>query len=66
MDLATQQVTWLARAGYRAVAMDLRGYGGSDHTPHGYDPLTLAADVAGLIRTLGERRPSSWGTGGAA
>ena len=33
-------------AGYRVVAMDLRGYGGSDHTPHGYDPLTLADDVA--------------------
>ena len=40
-------------AGYRAVAMDMRGYGGSDHTPHGYDPLTLASDVAGVIRTLG-------------
>jgi pimeloyl-ACP methyl ester carboxylesterase len=48
------QLRSLADAGYRAVAMDLRGYGGSDHTPHGYDPLTLADDVAGLIRTLGE------------
>ncbi len=48
------QLVSLAAAGYRAVAMDLRGYGGSDHTPHGYDPLTLAADVAGVIRTLGE------------
>jgi pimeloyl-ACP methyl ester carboxylesterase len=47
------QVVSLADAGYRVVAMDLRGYGGSDHTPHGYDPLTLAGDVAGLIRTLG-------------
>lgn len=50
------QVETLAAAGYRAVAMDLRGYGGSDHTPHGYDPLTLAADVVGLIRTLGEQQ----------
>jgi pimeloyl-ACP methyl ester carboxylesterase len=49
-----RQLVTLAAAGYRAVAMDLRGYGGSDHTPHGYDPLTLAADVAGVIRTLGE------------
>jgi len=48
------QLVSLAAAGYRAVAMDLRGYGGSDHTPHGYDPLTLASDVAGVIRTLGE------------
>jgi len=49
-----RQLVSLAAAGYRAVAMDLRGYGGSDHTPHGYDPLTLAADVAGVIRSLGE------------
>jgi pimeloyl-ACP methyl ester carboxylesterase len=49
-----EQLVTLADAGFRAVAMDLRGYGGSDHTPHGYDPLTLAADVAGVIRTLGE------------
>jgi pimeloyl-ACP methyl ester carboxylesterase len=48
------QLVSLAEAGFRAVAMDLRGYGGSDHTPHGYDPMTLAGDVAGLIRTLGE------------
>lgn len=44
----------LADAGYRAVAIDLRGYGGSDHTPHGYDPFTLSADAAGLVRALGE------------
>ncbi|MBI1378822.1 MAG: alpha/beta fold hydrolase [Frankiales bacterium] len=48
------QLRSLAGDRYRAVAVDLRGYGGSDHTPHGYDPLTLADDVAGLIRTLGE------------
>lgn len=47
------QLPVLAGAGYRAVAMDLRGYGGSDKTPHGYDPITLAGDVAGLIRSLG-------------
>jgi pimeloyl-ACP methyl ester carboxylesterase len=35
--------------------MDLRGYGASDKTPRGYDPMTLAADVAGTIRSLGAR-----------
>jgi pimeloyl-ACP methyl ester carboxylesterase len=43
----------LAEAGYRAIAMDLRGYGGSDHPPEGYDPRTMSADVAGVIRSLG-------------
>ena len=43
----------LADSGYRAIAMDLRGYGGSDHPPEGYDPRTMAADVAGVIRSLG-------------
>ena len=47
------QLTALADAGCRAIAMDLRGYGGSDHPPEGYDPRTLSADVAGLIRSLG-------------
>lgn len=35
--------------------MDLRGYGESDKPPRGYDPLTLAGDVAGVISTLGRR-----------
>lgn len=50
-----RQLQTYADAGYRVVAMDLRGYGGSDHTPHGYDPTTLSRDVAGVIRSLGER-----------
>jgi pimeloyl-ACP methyl ester carboxylesterase len=45
----------LAAAGYRAVAPDLRGYGGSDKPPRGYDAFTLASDVAGIIRSLGSR-----------
>lgn len=49
------QLTSLAAAGYRAIAMDLRGYGGSDHTPRGYDPFTLCQDVASVIECLGER-----------
>ena len=37
----------------RLVAVDLRGYGGSDKPPRGYDGWTLAGDTAGLIRALG-------------
>jgi pimeloyl-ACP methyl ester carboxylesterase len=48
------QLVSLAEAGYRAVAADLRGYGGSDKPPRGYDLITAAADAAGLIRALGE------------
>lgn len=47
------QLPALAEAGYRAVAMDLRGYGASDKPPRGYDTMTTAADVAGVIRSLG-------------
>ena len=66
----------LAEAGYRAVAVDLRGYGASDKPPRGYDLPTLAADAAGLIRALGETgrdrrrarlgRPAGLDDGGAA
>ncbi len=38
----------------RAAAVDLRGYGGSDKPPRGYDLVTLAGDAAGLVRALGE------------
>lgn len=49
------QLVALADAGWRAVAMDLRGYGASDKPPHGYDAQTLAGDVVGVVRALGER-----------
>ncbi|PYC86617.1 alpha/beta hydrolase [Streptomyces tateyamensis] len=48
------QMSALADAGYRAVALDLRGTGGSDRTPRGYDPANLALDITGVIRSLGE------------
>src|SRR5262245_4940699 len=57
------QVRVLADAGFRAVAMDLRGYGASDKPPRGYDGYTMAADVMGLIRALGERQATLAGTG---
>lgn len=50
------QLTALAEAGYRAVAVDLRGYGDSDKPPRGYDGFTLAGDVAGLVKALGAAR----------
>jgi len=49
------QLPALAAAGFRAVAPDLRGYGASDKPPRGYDLPTLSADVAALVRALGER-----------
>ena len=59
------QLSALADAGFTAVAVDLRGYGASDKPPRGYDSFTLAADVAGLIRALGQRQATivghDWG-----
>jgi pimeloyl-ACP methyl ester carboxylesterase len=49
------QLTGLAAAGFRVVAPDLRGYGASDKPPRGYDLPTLSADVAALVRALGEQ-----------
>src|SRR5215218_10243711 len=56
-------LTRLADAGLRAVAVDLRGYGASDKPPRGYDGYTMAADVTGLIRALGERSAMIVGAG---
>jgi pimeloyl-ACP methyl ester carboxylesterase len=47
------QMPALTNAGFRAVAVDLRGYGDSDKPPRGYDGWTLAGDTDGLIRALG-------------
>jgi pimeloyl-ACP methyl ester carboxylesterase len=58
-----RQLPALAEAGYRAVAMDLRGYGGSDKTPRGYDPFTLSGDVAGVVRSLGSATATIVGHG---
>ncbi len=60
------QLTAFAEAGYRAVAMDLRGFGGSDKTPRGYDPTTLARDVIGVIKALGEPNAAVVGHGWGA
>lgn len=60
------QLPALAAMGWRVVAMDLRGYGGSDKTPTGYDPGTLVADVTGVIRSIGERQAVLVGHGWGA
>ncbi|GAB3869173.1 alpha/beta hydrolase [Kibdelosporangium lantanae] len=57
------QLTALSDAGYRAVAVDLRGYGDSDKPPRGYDAWTLAGDAGGLVKALGERRAHIVGHG---
>ncbi|WP_342667858.1 alpha/beta hydrolase [Luteipulveratus mongoliensis] len=57
------QIPALVAAGYRVAAMDLRGYGASDKPPQGYDTFTLAADVAAVIRCLGERSATVVGHG---
>src|SRR6202050_346696 len=59
-----QQLETLAAAGYRAVAADLRGYGGSDKPPRGYDLVTAASDAAGLIRSRGGGNAGVGGHGG--
>lgn len=50
------QIPALAAAGYRVIAPDVRGYGGSDkpHAVEAYDMRTLTADVVGLIDAFGE------------
>lgn len=57
------QLTALSDAGFRAVAVDLRGYGDSDKPPRGYDAWTLAGDVGGLVKALGERKAHIVGHG---
>jgi pimeloyl-ACP methyl ester carboxylesterase len=57
------QLTGLAEHGLRVAAVDLRGYGDSDKPPRGYDLWTLAGDVAGLVRALGEPRAHLVGHG---
>jgi len=51
------QIRPIARAGYRVVAPDMRGYGGSDKPADvtAYDMANLMADVVGIIDALGEQ-----------
>ncbi|OFE18781.1 alpha/beta hydrolase [Humibacillus sp. DSM 29435] len=57
------QMVSLSAAGYRVAAMDLRGFGGSDKPPRGYDSYVATLDVASVIRALGEQRAVVMGQG---
>jgi len=46
----------LVEAGYRVACPDLKGFGRSDAPRRGYDPETLADEIAQLIRNLHARR----------
>jgi pimeloyl-ACP methyl ester carboxylesterase len=50
------QIPFLAKAGYRVAALDVRGYGGSDKPKavEAYAIKEMCADIAGLITALGE------------
>ena len=53
-----EQMEALARSGFRAIAVDLPGYGESQQLPNvlDYRAGALASDLAGLIRALGLSR----------
>lgn len=52
------QIRPLAAAGYRVVAPDVRGYGGSDkpHPVEAYDMKIMMADIIGIIDHFGEEQ----------
>lgn len=51
------QVTALARAGFRAIAPDMRGYGASDRpdSVEAYSVFHIVGDMVALLDALGER-----------
>jgi pimeloyl-ACP methyl ester carboxylesterase len=55
----------LTAAGFRTVALDLRGHGESEQPDHGYDFATVGRDLAAAVGALGLARPvlagHSWG-----
>ena len=52
------QLAALAKAGYRAVAPDMRGYGGTTapDDPTAYTVLHLVGDMVELVKQLGEKQ----------
>jgi pimeloyl-ACP methyl ester carboxylesterase len=57
------QLSALGEAGYRVVAMDLRGHAASDKPPEGNDLPTLTRDVAAVIASLGAAKAHVIGSG---
>jgi pimeloyl-ACP methyl ester carboxylesterase len=61
------QIPALAAAGYRVVAPDLRGYGGTEGPPEreSYTIMHLVGDIVGLVAALGEQQATlighDWG-----
>ena len=58
-----RQLESLANAGYRVVAIDQRGFGGSDLQPGEVDLLELSDDVIGVLRATGTRQFTLVGAG---
>ncbi|NWK96244.1 alpha/beta hydrolase [Sphingobium lactosutens] len=54
------QIGPIAAAGYKVVAIDLRGYGGSDKPDaiEAYDLESMTADIAGVVAAEGDGRPA--------
>ncbi len=52
------QISAVAAAGYRVVAPDMRGYGGTDAPPEidDYNIRELAADMVGIVDAYGEEK----------
>lgn len=61
-----RQMRVLADAGYRVLAMDLRGHGGSDAPRSGYGIERLAADAAAVLTALDAHQAAvvGWSLGG--
>lgn len=57
------QIDPLAKAGFKVAAVDVRGYGGSDkpHEIAAYSLKNLAADIAGVIDSLGYKEAYLFG-----
>ena len=57
------QIEPLANAGFKVAAIDVRGYGGSDkpHEIEAYSLKNLAADIAGVIDSLGYKEAYLFG-----